>query len=440
MSDLLAWIFTGLALAPFFPLWFSAWAFLVLSQFDFAARGWASATGINVGDAIKVVLVPAVLFIRASWGRHRLFAFTGPLKWWVALLVWSSITVVWSPFRLPALKQIAYFLSYSVLTITFTRLFLRDRRRMQAIVMVAVLCALALGVLRGAIQPDTEGRFTSFTSPQGFALFLVVSLIVMVTFKAHSAPQLAAKIVLMALTAVAIYATGSRTGLAASVVVVGFWILGSVSIVDERRRLRLLLAGGAGLACATIVTGLLWYAVSVHRQRGLHTTSRSLQAVAALASGRSLETISTFAWRIGMYERMLSDIGSRPAALKVIGRGTGSAAQIITKGGYWLRGYNRSTVDANRIAHDEYLRALYEWGGIGLLLLGGVVVASLRFAWDTARTSRDASAYMLVGGVVVIAGYMLVENVLAGAGSAMGAAVIVTASQIAALGQAGHVA
>src|SRR5256885_2723988 len=136
----------------------------------------------------------------------------------------------------------------------------------------------------------------------------------------------------------------------------------------------------------------------------------------------SLTDIDTFGWRLGMYLVMSEHIRARSPRQLLLGSGTSSTAEIIASGEYWYRGYTGETVDANRIAHNEYLRALYEWGVFGMALTLALVVtifaASLRYA----RRAQTMEGYLFLCVLLVLGVFFGIENLMAGSGTPVGAA------------------
>ena len=82
--------------------------------------------------------------------------------------------------------------------------------------------------------------------------------------------------------------------------------------------------------------------------------------------------------------------------------------------------YKIDTIDPNRTIHNEWLRALYEWGVVGLALLGAVFTALFV---SLIRLYRQRKWRL---GVLVVFSFLpaflaafSTENVLAGAGNAV---------------------
>jgi O-antigen ligase len=96
-----------------------------------------------------------------------------------------------------------------------------------------------------------------------------------------------------------------------------------------------------------------------------------------------------------------------------VGSGTSSGADLVLEGGF----FGEANVDPNRAIHDEFLRAAYEWGFLGLfamLLFFGAVV---KFGISIIRegTSPEGWAFLAISVPLLIS--LSVENVLADSGS-----------------------
>jgi O-antigen ligase len=137
----------------------------------------------------------------------------------------------------------------------------------------------------------------------------------------------------------------------------------------------------------------------------------------ASTSSSSYEDVGTFAWRVLIYEEATDQILNRSVAGLLFGSGTSSA------GGVKVDVYTQFTpedVDANRSMHDEFLRALYEWGIVGLVLLLGFLASTFLLCWTRAKTMKDGQALAYVALFPTILLGLGVENILANAGHPVG--------------------
>lgn len=147
-------------------------------------------------------------------------------------------------------------------------------------------------------------------------------------------------------------------------------------------------------------------------------SNRIGELVAVLERGESpFNSMGTLIWRKGIYEQAFSRISGREPAELVFGSGTSSGASIVL--GYDRR-YSESHVDANRVVHNELLRALYEWGILGFLLFLSLLVT---LAWMFIRTAVLDRAYPAFAFLALFPTILLAcmsENILAGSGSPAG--------------------
>ena len=104
-----------------------------------------------------------------------------------------------------------------------------------------------------------------------------------------------------------------------------------------------------------------------------------------------------------------------------VGSGTSATGEIVSEGIYSYRSYDERTVDPNRLAHNEFLRSLYEWGVIGALILSSLVVSTFIKGLRVVRSSRSPRAHAMMAVVLLVTVYLFFENVFAAPGSPLGA-------------------
>jgi hypothetical protein len=109
------------------------------------------------------------------------------------------------------------------------------------------------------------------------------------------------------------------------------------------------------------------------------------------------------------------DLSSSSALQIIFGHGTASGGYIFAKDS--LNGYLPFSVDPNRIIHDEWLRALYEWGILGFLTFTGVFI--VLFVWLTLIYKKSQKEiYMgVLSYLIPLCIALKTENILAGAGN-----------------------
>jgi O-antigen ligase len=115
----------------------------------------------------------------------------------------------------------------------------------------------------------------------------------------------------------------------------------------------------------------------------------------------------------------------------LLGRGTCSVAELLASGAFLYRDYDRRTMDANRIAHNEYLRVLYEWGGLGLLIFLGWLAGLVLGQWRALNADACYQRYLLLALTLVLAALLGFENMFAAAMHPSGAVVSLLLAMIA---------
>ena len=113
--------------------------------------------------------------------------------------------------------------------------------------------------------------------------------------------------------------------------------------------------------------------------------------------------------------------------------GTSATGEIVSEGIYSYRWYDEETVDPNRLAHNELLRSVYEWGLIGAGLFVALVVATLKVSLRVLRGTRTREAFGLLAVVLLGTLYLLFENLFAAPASPFGAALTFALASMAAL-------
>lgn len=81
--------------------------------------------------------------------------------------------------------------------------------------------------------------------------------------------------------------------------------------------------------------------------------------------------------------------------------------------------YKPEQIDANRVIHNEWLRALYEWGVAGLSLLALSLLALPLGVLRTSDSRWRRNAPIVLAFLPAFLASLSAENVLAGAGNAV---------------------
>ena len=403
VASVLFWFLAGAALiAP--PRW-ALFSYLLLTQIDLSAADFSSASTLGWDNTFRIVVIPTILLLRFR-GKAALPAMpAGISRWWLLFVADVAITALWSPFPLSALKMVGYLYCSSVLFILFRCAWAQSWFSVRFL--IANLAA-ALGIaavqtyVLGSLQ-SSEGRLTSFDSPQTFAAYLI-SIAAIVWF-ANEEGML--RWFALVAAAVGIVLTGSRY------VLIGFGMLIMLSFFRQwfeqgaAARLRALALRALYVSVAILLLVMLLVRFAPE--------NRLNELVSYASTGSSsYEDVGTFAWRVLLYEEAINQLMDRSVTGLLFGSGTSSAGNI--KVDVYSADFTPEDVDANRSMHDEFLRAIYEWGIVGLVLLLGLLVSTFLFCWRMAKTTKKAQAltYIVLFPTILLG--LGVENILANAG------------------------
>jgi O-antigen ligase len=384
-------------------------ALVVLAFLNPSGPEFASATDLGVANAARIVLLPTFLLWRAGLGQIRTMSWAAVPRAWLFLSVYAIVACLWTPYQLPGAKMIGYFYAYSVTFLLFGIAWARGWLN-PSVVYRLVWVALTLAVVQtfalGNLYGTDAARFTAFTSPQGFAAFLLCALSILM----FQGRRTLFAWTTMAAAFLGIILSGSRyvfVGVAALVVIASVARLYGSGKGPSIAKLAWRGAIGIGLAVA------LFIAVGQYLPE-----SRTAQLVNAIAGRSSLtQDIGTFAWRLGVYDAILTELQGRDAAKLLFGTGTSSGADLILKVD---RNYQTDTVSANRVLHNEFLRVTYEWGVVGLALFLAFLGSLLLRAGRAALRSRSPGALAVTGILPGLIAGLAIENLLAGAGGSGG--------------------
>jgi len=421
-----------IAALPVVPLGVSIGAYLVIAHLDLSGSGFASAASVGLGNLIKVVVLPTILLMRARWIGSREVIRSRTFWVWVLFVIYVAVAALWSPLPLSALKQVGYLYSYTVFFVLLVGLYRADKRLAYRVLSWSTLAAVGLGFVGYMLGGMRRmGRYTVFSSMQSFGLYLALVAVLVLAFPRRYIVGGVPKWMLLPLLGIALALNGSRTG--------GVILLGAVLVYGTFYTLRgrfsygfvMLTVGIVWVGC--LLLGILANLTPTQRQMIL-TENRLLQPVSAILYPQySFQDIGTFRFRLEMYQVVVGRIQERGNWLW--GNGTSSAGDLIAKGIIEYRGYDARTVDANRIVHNEFLRALYEWGIVGLILFGGTLLGIIGISLKNFVTQGRLEVWVVtlafIGGLVVS---MAVENILAGAGTPVGTAVALGMAHMVTLG------
>jgi O-antigen ligase len=406
-AKLLFILLGGLTLiAP--PRW-ALFSYLLLTQVDISAADFASASTLGWDNAFRIVVIPTVLLLRCRSKAPFPKMPARILCWWLFFVTDVAIAALWSPFPLSALKMVGYLYCYSVLFVLFRRAWVQSwfsaRFLIANLGLSLSIAAVQTYVLGDPASP--EGRFSTFDDPQNYAAYLI-SIAAIVWFESEEG---ALRWLALAAAGAGILLTGSRY------VLIGLGVLMVLSFLrrwfeqDAAERLRavfkrVLYAAAAILLLVTLL---------------IHFTpeNRFNELVSyATTSSSSYEDVGTFAWRVLIYEEATNQLLHRSLPGLLFGSGTSSAGNV--KIDVYSASFSPDDVDANRSMHNEFLRAVYEWGIVGLVLLLGFLVSTFLLCWRRARKMKEGQALAYIALFPTILLGLGVENILANAGHPAG--------------------
>lgn len=410
-------LFYALALGILFlPLRWSLICLLLAGNVGVNRPGFVSASSVSWQNGAEMVLLPTILLLRLTRFRLPRIRWGFPAKAWAVLVLYATVSILWSPFKLSAVKMVAYLGAWFIIYLAFH---LAWRRRLvdQRTVIAALWGSLALACLqtyvlgnplfgkKNALSPLASAQFAPFRGPQYFGPFLACLLaLLLFSRERHGLRRMSIAACLVALVLI-----GSRYSLIeASMVVFAWWLLRAKAV---RRK--------GGLRTAPVLRGMALAVivfVGFGAVMGQVMPNSRLNQLLDLTSKPQLAEVGTFGWRLMMYEQVLARLSHRSLVGLAFGSGTSSAGEVA------LAGQKNSSigVDPNRTINDEFLRAEYEWGIVGLGIGLALLIYVVRALWGRTFRLRSLPAFAALAIMPGIFLALLVENPLAGPGGAEG--------------------
>lgn len=399
----------------FLPLRWSLFCLLLAGNVTVNKPGFVSSSSVSWQNGVEAVVLPAILLLRLTGFRFPRIKWGFPAKAWAALVLYAAISILWSPFKLSGVKMVAYLGVWFIIYLVFHMAW-RQGLIDQGIIIAALWGSLALACLQTYVLGNplfghkyvssrfVSAQFAPFTGPQSFAPFLACLLaLLLFSRQRHSFRTISIAACLVALVLI-----GSRYALIeASVVVFAWWLL-KAKAVRRKGTLRFAPVLRAMVLAAVVLVG--FGAV----MRSAVPNSRVNQLL-ELTSKPDLADVGTFGWRLLMYERVLKKLSQRSLVGLAIGSGTSSAGELAMGGQKTAVG-----LDPNRTINDEFLRAEYEWGFIGLGLGLALLFYAVRGLWRRVFRLRSLAAFAALAIIPGILLALLVENPLARPGGADG--------------------
>ena len=414
-AQIIFWVLLPLVL--FAPARWGVLVWLVMGNLDTTGPNFTVSTDVGWMNAVKGIVLPLWL----CWRLRSVSSDTAralPARLWIALTAYVAIASLWSPFPLAAAKLVG---NMTGTLLTFIVLEKAARRGVLSFggLSVLVIASLVLaglqtfyygGAAYGFDGTDQPTRFTSFISAQQFGAFLVAFLAALLWVRRNSSWT---DIMLSLVVTFALVLNGSRT-----------WFFGAVlvAVVYFCLSFRRVFAGllvGAG----TLILGFLLILNLVPSGQDLFggTSSRIVATLKALATGTDTANnlgLANFNFRLAIYSDAIDEIRTADVPLLLFGHGTSSGGNVIMRVFPYL--YKLDRLDPNRAIHNEWLRALYEWGILGFVLLSACFLSLV--GGLVAHRPHEGSNVRAPAILSFLPAFLLAfttENVMAGAGNAI---------------------
>lgn len=414
-AQVLFWCLLPIVLfAP--PRW-GVLAWLVMGNLDATGPSQTAASAVGWINAGKGVAVPIYLWWRLGGGPSVILRAL-PARLWLALTGYATIATLWAPFPLAAVKLVGNMVGILLCLVVLEKWARRDFFDVRACV-VLVVASLALGVVQtyhyggvayGFDGADQPSRFSSFVSAQQYGAFLVSFLAILLWVPGLRLPV---RVTLCLALGAALALNGSRV-----------WFLGAafVLIVHFWRSIGRIVAVTAFSAASACLLAMLLVNINILDAVQLDDSSNRIVATAsALLTGADTSHnvgLRDLNFRARVYEGVLDGLRESEVWQLAFGHGTSTGGSATLRA--FPSSYSSEEIDHNRAVHNEWLRALYEWGAVGLSLLVGSTVTLFG---GLIIYRRDPRTRMLVLPALSFLPAFLAtfstENVLAGAGNAV---------------------
>jgi O-Antigen ligase len=345
---------------------------------------------------------------------------TWPIIIWLAFILYATLTTFWSAFPFAGMKMVSYLFTYLLLFIIFTYAWsegLLDQSSVAIslwlILGIAILQTYVLGNPFGYIKIARniiEFRFTSFSSPQSFAGYLIATISILIFSK---------KLTLFSYISIfaalcAILVTGSRYVLFGTILLFLFSWTVFMLRKSKGQNQRLKIIKGILIPVVLIIElAFVAYLTPNNRLNQLISSDPN--------GGATVGSVGTFIWRLGIYERAFQMIPERDLPLLIFGSGTSSGAEIVL--GYDPR-YSEEGIDANRVVHNDFIRSLYEWGMIGSFLFIYFLMSVFIYYLELATIKKSIAALAFIGIFPNLIFGLSIENILTASGSPEGVGIV----------------
>jgi hypothetical protein len=399
----------GIILLP--PRW-SLLCLLLAGCVEVVPPGFDASASVSLGNAIGRLLLPILLLLRFTGFRLPKIRWSFLSVIWCALTAYAAVATLWSPFKLSGLKMAAYLSSWFVLYLVFD---IGWRRRWldQELIMAALWGSLTLAFFQTVVLGNplfngnragdfASAQFSPFTGPQSFGPFLACLL----TLLLFSDQKSVLRSLSIGACLLALIEVGSRYALIEAGVVTLIWSL--LVAAGVRTKGRVQLKSVLALLVLAVIALISFRAVVAW----IAPESRVNQLF-EIADDPDVAVAGTFGWRLLIYDRVLTALSYRSPQELAFGSGTSSGGEIPQE-----LDTDNADLDPNRNIHDEFLRAEYEWGLIGLGLGICMILATTGKLWVKALRLRSLNGFAALAIMPGILLALLIENPLAGPGTA----------------------
>jgi O-Antigen ligase len=402
------------------PLRWALVCYLLIMHIDLSGPSFASASSLGLENVLKIVGLPILLLLRMKMRPLSKARITWPIIIWLAFILYATLTTFWSAFPFAGMKMVSYLFTYLLLFIIFTYAWsegLLDQSSVAIslwlILGIAILQTYVLGNPFGYIKIARniiEFRFTSFSSPQSFAGYLIATISILIFSK---------KLTLFSYISIfaalcAILVTGSRYVLFGTILLFLFSWTVFMLRKSKGQNQRLKIIKGILIPVVLIIElAFVAYLTPNNRLNQLISSDPN--------GGATVGSVGTFIWRLGIYERAFQMIPERDLPLLIFGSGTSSGAEIVL--GYDPR-YSEEGIDANRVVHNDFIRSLYEWGMIGSFLFIYFLMSVFIYYLELATIKKSIAALAFIGIFPNLIFGLSIENILTASGSPEGVGIV----------------
>ncbi len=385
--------------AVFAPPRWSIIAFLLLSNIDLGSLS----SSIGAMNTAKAMILPVFMLwrFRAYAGHGKIAA--APVAWGL-LIVYVAVASAWSQFPAFAIKLIGHLLGSLIICMMLIRATKGGYLTVKTVIPVTI-GALGIATIHWFFLHGWGGeteRFTTFAGAQSFAAFVTALYCAALVSKSL---RMAVRVPLCAVLLFSVLLNGSRIWIIALFVST----LLAIFVSGVKPWLKVITLG------LTLISGAFFIAEfdAIMDLIAGHASSNRIAAALtdAYVGNFKARGLGTYNLRHELYERTMQGLESSSVLQLVFGHGTCNGALITAT--------LSKNPDPNRAMHDEWLRAIYEWGIVGLLIWLVFIGSLAVYAARGVNTDRGSYAKPLLIYLPAFALGLSGENIIAGAGNAV---------------------